>query len=55
MGRSLIAAVAPLVTADGLVTRVCGAPMFDRPGTSAEAQSFHLLAKAAAARLTPDR
>ncbi len=50
-GRSLLAAVAPLVTADGLVTQVCGAPMFDRPGTSAEAQAFHLLAKAAAARL----
>jgi unsaturated rhamnogalacturonyl hydrolase len=52
VGRSLLASVAPLVTADGLVTQVCGAPMFDRPGTSAEAQSFHLLAKAAAARLT---
>lgn len=52
VGRSLIAAVAPLVTGDGLVTGVCGAPAFDRPGTSAEAQAFHLLARAAAARLT---
>ncbi|MEV0130179.1 glycoside hydrolase family 88 protein [Dactylosporangium sp. NPDC050688] len=51
VGRSLLAAVAPLVTADGLVTQVCGAPTFDRPGTSAEAQAFHLLATAAAARL----
>ncbi|MEV0565015.1 glycoside hydrolase family 88 protein [Dactylosporangium sp. NPDC050588] len=51
VGRSLIAAVAPLVTPDGLVTGVCGAPVFDRPGTSAEAQSFYLMARAAAARL----
>ncbi|MEU0556282.1 glycoside hydrolase family 88 protein [Dactylosporangium sp. NPDC006015] len=51
VGRSLIAAAAPLVTPDGLVTGVCGAPVFDRPGTSAEAQSFYLMAQAAAARL----
>jgi len=44
--RSLVAAVAPLVI-DGLVTSACGAPHFDRPGTSAEAQAFHLLAAAA--------
>jgi unsaturated rhamnogalacturonyl hydrolase len=51
VGRSLLASVAPLITADGLVTQVCGAPMFDRPGTSAEAQAFQLLARAAAARV----
>nr|BFE61985.1 hypothetical protein GCM10020063_065110 [Dactylosporangium thailandense] len=44
---SLRAAVAPFVV-DGLVTSVCGAPTFDRPGTSAEAQAFHLMAEAAA-------
>lgn len=44
---SLRAAVAPLVR-DGLVTSVCGAPHFDGPGTSVEAQAFHLLAAAAA-------
>ncbi|WP_238016594.1 glycoside hydrolase family 88 protein [Dactylosporangium sp. AC04546] len=44
---SLRAAVAPLVE-DGWVTPVCGAPAFDRPGVSAEAQAFHLLALAAA-------
>ncbi|MFG2039387.1 glycoside hydrolase family 88 protein [Dactylosporangium sp. NPDC048998] len=44
---SLRAAVEPHVH-DGLVTSVCGAPTFDRPGTSAEAQAFHLLALAAA-------
>ncbi|WP_432827524.1 glycoside hydrolase family 88 protein [Dactylosporangium sp. CA-092794] len=44
---SLRAAVAPMVF-DGLVTSVCGAPTFDRPGTSAEAQAFYLLAEAAA-------
>jgi unsaturated rhamnogalacturonyl hydrolase len=34
----------------GFVTPVCGAPNFDRPGTSAEAQSFFLLAHAASRR-----
>ncbi|MER7001987.1 glycoside hydrolase family 88 protein [Dactylosporangium sp. NPDC000555] len=43
---SLRAAVEPHVH-DGLVTSVCGAPTFDRQGTSAEAQAFHLLAAAA--------
>ncbi|GAA3456641.1 glycoside hydrolase family 88 protein [Dactylosporangium matsuzakiense] len=46
---SLRAAVAPHVV-DGLVTSVCGAPTFDRPGTSAEAQAFYLLAEAASRR-----
>jgi unsaturated rhamnogalacturonyl hydrolase len=32
---------------DGLVRPVCGAPFFDQPGTSAEAQAFFLLATAA--------
>ncbi|UWP84797.1 glycoside hydrolase family 88 protein [Dactylosporangium fulvum] len=49
--RSLREAVEPLVV-DGLVTSVCGAPAFDRPGTSAEAQAFCLLAEAAARRAT---
>lgn len=35
---------------DGLVREVCGAPGFDRQGTSAEAQAFALLALAASAR-----
>jgi unsaturated rhamnogalacturonyl hydrolase len=39
------------VDAAGFVTPVCGAPGFDRPGTSAEAQAFFLLASAAARRL----
>jgi unsaturated rhamnogalacturonyl hydrolase len=35
---------------DGLVREVCGAPRFDRQGTSAEAQAFALLARSAAKR-----
>ncbi|MBN2177169.1 MAG: glycoside hydrolase family 88 protein [Demequinaceae bacterium] len=35
---------------DGLVGDVCGAPRFDRQGTSAEAQAFALLARVAARR-----
>lgn len=35
----------------GVVRDVCGAPHFDRPGTSAEAQAFALLALAARDRL----
>jgi len=34
----------------GLVRDVCGAPHFDRPGTSPEAQAFAIMALAAAAR-----
>ncbi|WP_433058778.1 glycoside hydrolase family 88 protein [Dactylosporangium sp. CS-033363] len=49
LADSLVAAVEPYVV-DGVVTSVCGAPTFDRPGTSAEAQAFHLMARAAAAR-----
>jgi unsaturated rhamnogalacturonyl hydrolase len=38
------------VDEDGLVREVCGAPNFDRQGTSVEAQAFALLARSAAAR-----
>jgi unsaturated rhamnogalacturonyl hydrolase len=50
VGRSLIGSVRGLVDAHGFVTGVCGAPRFDRQGTSVEAQSFFLLATAAALR-----
>jgi unsaturated rhamnogalacturonyl hydrolase len=36
----------------GFVTGVYGAPHFDHPGTSVEAQAFFLLASAAASRLS---
>jgi unsaturated rhamnogalacturonyl hydrolase len=49
-GRSLVASARRQVDAHGFVTGVCGAPRFDRQGTSAEAQSFFLLATAAASR-----
>ncbi|GAB2617486.1 hypothetical protein Aab01nite_30840 [Paractinoplanes abujensis] len=45
-GRSLLAAAEREVDAYGLVRGACGAPTFDRAGTSAEAQAFHLLATA---------
>ncbi len=35
---------------DGLIREVCGAPSFDAPGISAEAQAFALLALSARAR-----
>lgn len=47
--RSLLATARERVDADGLVTGVCGAPHFDRPGTSVEAQAFFVLATVAAA------
>ena len=50
--HSLVAHARTLVDEHGLVQRVCGAPHFDRQGTSAEAQAFFLLATAAEARLT---
>jgi unsaturated rhamnogalacturonyl hydrolase len=50
-GRSLVAHARTLVDEHGLVQRVCGAPHFDRQGTSAEAQAFFLMATAAEARL----
>jgi len=37
--RSLLATARERVDADGLVTGVCGAPPFDRPGTAVEAQA----------------
>ena len=51
-GRDLLAAAGRLVDASGVVRGACGSPHFDRPGTSAEAQAFHLLAAAA---LSPGR
>jgi unsaturated rhamnogalacturonyl hydrolase len=47
----LLACAGERLDADGLVTGVCGAPTFDRPGISAEAQAFFLLASRAAQRL----
>ncbi|WP_432492669.1 glycoside hydrolase family 88 protein [Kineococcus gypseus] len=49
-GRELLAAAREHVDDDGLVTGVCGAPAFEGPGVSAEAQAFHLLAVAAERR-----
>ena len=50
VGQSLLDHARTRVDATGFVTPVCGAPRFDRPGTSAEAQAFFLLATAAASR-----
>jgi unsaturated rhamnogalacturonyl hydrolase len=47
VGRDLLAAATREVDDTGVVRGACGAPHFDRPGTSAEAQAFHLLAAAA--------
>ncbi|MEH0935782.1 glycoside hydrolase family 88 protein [Micromonospora psammae] len=49
-GRDLLAAAERQVDAHGMVTPVSGAPDFARPGTSPEAQAFHLLARAARRR-----
>ena len=49
-GRDLLAAATREVDGHGLVRNACGSPTFDRPGTSPEAQAFHLLATAASAR-----
>lgn len=54
-GGSLLACAQANIDADGLVTGVCGAPYFDRPGVSAEAQAFFLLASGAAQRLADRR
>lgn len=51
IGRSLVRTARGLVDDRGFVTGVCGAPRFDRSGTSAEAQSFFLLATNAERRL----
>jgi rhamnogalacturonyl hydrolase YesR len=45
-GRMRVAAHAR-VDRHGFVTGVCGAPFFDRPGTSTEGQAFYLLMEAA--------
>jgi unsaturated rhamnogalacturonyl hydrolase len=50
IGSSLLASAQANIDPDGLVTGVCGAPHFDRPGVSAEAQAFFLLASRAAQR-----
>ncbi|MEH0844998.1 glycoside hydrolase family 88 protein [Micromonospora sp. CPCC 205711] len=49
-GRDLLATADRQVDRYGLVTPVSGAPDFTHPGTSAEAQAFHLLAHAARRR-----
>jgi unsaturated rhamnogalacturonyl hydrolase len=49
LGRELLTAAEREVDQWGLVRNACGAPTFDHAGTSAEAQAFHLLARAAAA------
>ena len=43
VGRDLAAAAAAKVNGLGLVTGACASPAFDRPGTSTEAQAFHLM------------
>jgi unsaturated rhamnogalacturonyl hydrolase len=48
VGRDLLAAATRRVDDSGVVRGACGSPSFDRPGTSTEAQAFHLLALAAA-------
>lgn len=47
-GERLVAEARLAVDEQGFVTGVCGAPRFDRPGTSPEAQAMFLLATAAA-------
>ena len=48
VGRSLLRTAAEHVGPDGLLRPACGSPLFDRPGISAEAQAWFLLAAAAA-------
>lgn len=52
---SLLATVRSRVDDDGVVTGVCGAPGFDRPGASVEAQAMLVLASTAGARIGLDR
>jgi rhamnogalacturonyl hydrolase YesR len=47
------AAARARVDADGFVQGVCGAPRFDKPGISAEGQSFFLMMEASAAKSAP--
>jgi unsaturated rhamnogalacturonyl hydrolase len=53
IGRSLLDAAAAHTDEDGLLRPACGAPTFDRPGISAEAQALFLMANAAAGRAEP--
>jgi len=48
VGRSLLRTAADHVGPDGLLRPACGSPLFDRPGISAEAQAWFLLAAAVA-------
>ncbi|WP_062377564.1 glycoside hydrolase family 88 protein [Demequina pelophila] len=50
-GERWLAASLARVDQDGFVREVCGAPLFDRPGVSPEAQAFALMALAARERL----
>jgi unsaturated rhamnogalacturonyl hydrolase len=50
-GRDLAATATTRVNELGLVTGACGSPAFDRPGTSTEAQAFHLMVHAELLRL----
>jgi unsaturated rhamnogalacturonyl hydrolase len=50
VGRELLAAAAREVDELGVVRGACGSPTFDHPGSSAEAQAFHLLATCADGR-----
>jgi unsaturated rhamnogalacturonyl hydrolase len=47
LGRDLLAAATRERDEHGLIRNACGSPTFDHPGTSPEAQAFHLLATAA--------
>ncbi|MFP7760996.1 glycoside hydrolase family 88 protein [Marisediminicola sp. LYQ85] len=51
---SLVQSARSLVDADGYVSRVCGAPMFESQGVSVEGQAFFLLASTAHRRLGPE-
>jgi unsaturated rhamnogalacturonyl hydrolase len=50
--HSLLATAREHIGPYGVISPVCGAPTFDRPGHSAEAQAFFLLASAAARKLS---
>jgi unsaturated rhamnogalacturonyl hydrolase len=54
-GRELLEAAATHVDPDGFLYPACGSPGFDRPGISAEAQAFFLLAWAARDRVLTGR
>jgi unsaturated rhamnogalacturonyl hydrolase len=53
VGRDLLRAADAEVDEHGYVTGACGGPGFDRPGVSAEAQAFNLMAAAALAAHEP--